>query len=122
MNKKLLPFASLVLLLLMTFQTTAQSATEYVFAWSYLRGGSTVYVADHPVAVPRLDTSGGREQSERWKEALYSEGKDPADMSSTHVGTPGGITYESRNEAENARQKFIQSERGKGNSVVTVYW
>ncbi|WP_133001083.1 hypothetical protein [Luteimonas arsenica] len=121
MNRAVHLFIALILLAV-PFASMAQGAKEYVFAWSYLRGSSTIYVSDGPVEVNAVDATGGREQKDRWQRALGQEGVNVANLSATHVGTPGGIHYESKSDAEDARRRFIEQERRKGNSVVLVYW
>jgi len=98
----------------------AQQSARYEFAWAYVRGSNVVYVSNSPRNAPSYDD---REAlRERWNRALTREGIELGDLSARTVGTPGGVTYRSSADADDARYRFINDERNRGNTVRVISW
>jgi hypothetical protein len=98
----------------------AQQSAEYQFAWANERGSDIVYVSN---GVAPVRSSSDRDAlRERWSRALTRQGVELGDLSNRAVGTPGGITYRSSGDADDARYQFINAERNRGSTVRVISW
>lgn len=117
---------SLLSLMAVSLPAFAQDR-QYVFAWAYSGDDRTIYVSDRPIARSGDAPVDARiredeDARKRWDRALERAGAEVWKLHARHVGVPGGVTYTDEGDADTARLRFVNGERGKGNRVVVVLW